>query len=166
MALDDDIDKAEKEEMKSQEMYRMMAVEADRAGQLEMAFEMRRIADDEGRHAAAMRQMHTSMHASPEIMRSIHGPGGKVSPREKADEVLGRISQSLDLSEPQSSRISFPRTTGDWSDLAGRIKDFDPQNMSLRGEVNRLPTDIYDDEDGATDSKRKLFDLAIGFGIS
>ncbi len=241
MAFNEDVEKAEKEEMKSQEMYNMMAREADRMEEPEMARELMAMAWDEGKHAAALRRMHTIMHPSPEMTVSLFGTEryywqldnkstGEIVYRsdqrghdtvqeavadaksvmndpereyagdnvhikvftqppderddttavpvynemltvppylqESAKTVLGRISQSLDLSEPQSSRILFPRTTGDWSDLAGRIKDFDPQNMSLRGEVNRFLSDIYDDEDGAADSKRKLFDLAIGFGIS
>lgn len=273
MALDDDIQKAIEETDSLHLRYMKMSYDAQSAGQPEMAGMMKVMADDEREHADTMRRMHTSMHDSPEIMRSMHEseryywqlenkstgeiifrsdqlgqdtvqeavtdaksvaedpdydyrgdviqikvftkPSDERTdadvpvhftaiewgyiPRQAADELLGRISQSMDISEQdeglgnpgssmmsqeeadkmgmgemhrtmmggqQSSRILFPRTTGDWSDLAGRIKDFDPQNMSLQGEVNKLLTDIYDDEDGAADSKRKLFDLAIGFGIS
>ncbi len=57
MALEDEIKRAEEEEMQSQEMYGMMAIDAERMGQHDMARMMREVAGDEGRHAMMMRSM-------------------------------------------------------------------------------------------------------------
>ena len=64
MALEDDIKKAEEEEIRSQKMYDMMAMDAEAMGMRDMAGMMRGMASDERKHAQMMGEMHKRMMGS------------------------------------------------------------------------------------------------------
>ena len=154
MGLEDEIKKAEKEEMHSQEKYDRMAHEAEAMGKHDMASMMQQMSWDEGRHAAMMRAMMWK-----------DGMVEEKSPeRRRAEEVLGRISQPLGVED----RL-FPKTYGDWVNLGEAIKDkFGIDDFETTTQVNKHLYNIYEENQNpsaAQESKRWLMQKAAGARI-
>lgn len=69
---------------------------------------------------------------------------------------------SVDVIEP----VEYPKKTiGEWSDLAGRIKDADVENTLLQVEVNSLLSALFDDDDKFDKAKQRLLILARDYCI-
>ena len=69
---------------------------------------------------------------------------------------------SVDVTEP----VEYTKkTVGEWSDLAGRIKDANVENTSLQVEVNSLLSTLFDDDDKFDKAKQRLLILARQYGI-
>ncbi len=190
MALEDEIKKAEAEEMQSQEKYGMMAMDAERMGLMNMAGMMREVAGDEGRHAALMRQMMSGM-----MGRAMRESGsiyvfdgwtyatvGRTQMRGRRTDVgieFEQVSSSYDqldidtvtkriteaLGERESSSRPFPKTYGDWVDLAMSIKEKDT-TLGNAAWVNMALQHISDEDTDAEDSKRWLVDKAKEVGVT
>lgn len=148
MALEDEIKEAEKEEMHSQEKYGMMAMDAERMGMSDMARMMREMASDEGRHAAMMRRMHGGM------------VGGKKTYQQIAEEQHYGMPYGY---MPKGDR-PFPKTYGDWVNLAEDIKERYPDDPVTRAAVNFQLQRIAERED-EDEAKRWLMQEAGRLGI-
>ena len=151
MALEDDIKKAETEEMQSQEMYGMMAMDAERMGQHDMARMIREVAGDESRHAQMMRSMHESM----------------VSDQRRMTEETPDLSSSHfsgDRPAIEGADRPFPLTYSDWIDLADDIKAKMPQEEW--GIVNSTLQLISEEHPNSEEAKRWFVRKAKELGIS
>ncbi len=152
MALEDDIKKAEKEEMQSQEKYGMMAMDAERMGLMNMAGMMREMAADESRHAQMMHSM-----------IGFGNPGSQMMSQEEAEK-LGMGEMHKRMTGGASGR-PFPQTYMDWVDLADDIKQkMPPESWYLVNETLQ----IISDKEGpvAEEAKRWLTKKAGELGIS
>ena len=146
MALQDDIKQAEKEEVKSEEKYNMMAHKAEFEGRHEMARMMRTMADDEGRHAQMMR-MHGGMMA-------------------RSAPSIGLASHTGAVSAQRGIESLFPKTYGDWVNMAENIKEKYPDDTVMIASVNYQLRHISEETEEADEAKRWLVERAGELGIS
>ena len=161
MALEDDIRKAEEEEIKSQEKYMMMAHEAEQAGLHNMAGMMKEMANDEGRHAQMMRSM-VGFGAKEEGGMIMGELGREMMSQEEAKRLgMGEMHKRM-MGSGESSR-PFPETYGDWVSLAEDIKAKMPPESW--GVVNGLLLIISDEVPEAQEAKRWLVNKAGELGI-
>jgi len=81
--------------------------------------------------------------------------------RERAEEVLERVSQPLDIEQLRP----FPKTYGDWVDLAENIKERIPDDPATIATVNYQLNTIAVGESGVEEAKRWLLNKAGELGI-
>ena len=147
MVLLDDIKKQIDEETQAYLLYSRLADEAHEEGlQLEEE-KLRKIAMNEHYHVRVLEQMHS-------------GLIGRTPQRRRAEEVLGRISQPLDIKQDRP----FPKTYGYWVELAISIKEKDP-TVGIAVQVNTALQHISDEDGEAEQSKRWLTSKAGKLGV-
>jgi len=141
MSIMDEIKFYIKDEDEAYKTYSRMANDADNAGMHKTAQILRGMAADELRH----KEMLEGMYYKPEF-GSVRGKTLTDEIKEAYEEAkrTGKVTVS-----PFREHRPFPRTYGDWVNLAVDIKDRYPDDPVMRASVNHSLSQILAEEEHA-----------------